>query len=324
MRFVRNYRSGSATILGPLGNGWTFSYAARIDRDGPDIVYSDGTGSKYRFDRRQSSRSWTTPPGLYATVQQKLDTLTIRQRHGVSMQFELPDSGGRLLKIEDRNRNVISFRYGEDVVATDTLGRDVTFHFEHHLLMHVRDYTGRIWRFRFDEKRFLTECHLPAAADFPDGTTLTYAYDATSRLTAMADERGQTYLRNTYDSHNRIVRQEHGTGSYEFRYEEIGDVAAGYPIYRTMLKRKDGSKVFFVHDKTGHVTSRTLLVSTANLSDRGASRRSTGLVQLTTTSAFNRTGELQKRTYPSGRVGQWQWPAGFLSLLLHETNLIRN
>jgi hypothetical protein len=48
-QFVRKYRSALCEEAGPLGRGWTFSYAKRVEREGNDILYHDGFGRVHRF-----------------------------------------------------------------------------------------------------------------------------------------------------------------------------------------------------------------------------------------------------------------------------------
>src|SRR6185295_6323623 len=149
LQFVRSYRSGMVAYPGPLGRAWIFNYAARLANDGSDILYEDGYGNRRRFKRARSGVAWAPPPGSYAVLQQKRDHFVLSQRYGRCLHFEMPDVGGRLLRIEDRNANALSFVYGQRMVAIDTFGREVTFSFRQHLLTKVRDYSGRTWCFRY-------------------------------------------------------------------------------------------------------------------------------------------------------------------------------
>ena len=84
-------------------------------------------------------------------------------------------------------------------------------------------------------------------------------------LISITDPKGQTFLHNYYDGRGRILRQRHGYGDFEFRYNDKEDKVSGISVEIT---RKNGSALTLKHDTFGHVIERTLLVSSKSLSSQ--------------------------------------------------------
>ena len=51
-KFIRAYRSSLGGHIGLLGRGWSSSIAKKIEREGNDIIYHDGSGQVYKFVSR--------------------------------------------------------------------------------------------------------------------------------------------------------------------------------------------------------------------------------------------------------------------------------
>ena len=125
-QFVRKYRSANSQALGPMGRGWTFTYAKTLEKEGEDVLYHDGFGRVHRFKSIASKNSYLSPAGLYMRLEAAGDTFSLRQRHGGVMIFERPETGGRLLAIEDRNGNSLKFKYNKNAIQIlDPLGRRI-------------------------------------------------------------------------------------------------------------------------------------------------------------------------------------------------------
>src|SRR5882724_3103556 len=80
--FVRAYRSVKSDVIGPLGRGWTFCYAKRLELSGDDVLYHDGFGRVHRFQPNGSSAGFASPDGLYARLEEARDSLVLRHRGG--------------------------------------------------------------------------------------------------------------------------------------------------------------------------------------------------------------------------------------------------
>lgn len=304
-KFIRSYRSSLAGHIGDLGRGWVNSVAKKIERKGDDIIYHDGAGEVYKFAGEKNG-NYTSPTGFYGILSQEKNKFLLHQRYGLTYRFEVPEQGGRILGIEDRNHNSIQFSYPANaIVITDSLKRKIDISITNGLLQEVKDHAGRIWKYSYNENDCLIEVTQPETADFPNGTSVRYAYDTYHRLISITDAKGQKYLVNHYDTSGRVVAQEHGSGVFKMEYDPIGEVKNGFPIYQTTCIRKNGSKLVLQHNEVGNVLSRTLFVS----KDSFAPEDNTGLngndVPLITKSAYNKNSELTSRIFPAGNKTEW-------------------
>src|SRR5712691_3475972 len=212
--FVRQYRSGQSQDDGPLGKGWTFSYAKRLERAGQEILYHDGFGLVHRFTPEAGGTVYKAPPGLYAVLRVEATRALLLQRFGVSLLFQQPDAGGRLLALRDANGNGLNFKYGPDSVHVfDPLGREITITYTAGRVSQLSDHAGRVWQYSYNTDGCLVEVVRPAADESSAVTRIRYGYDAALRLASITDPKGQTFLETTYDQQGRVARQQHGAGS---------------------------------------------------------------------------------------------------------------
>ena len=297
--FIRQYRSGRSGMAGPLGRGWTFTYAKRLERSGQEVLYHDGSGLVHRFSAEPGGIVYKAPPGLYAVLRIEAAGAMLLQRSGASFLFERPEAGGRLLATRDANGNAVRFKYAPDAVHVfDPLGREFVISNSGGRVSQLRDHVGRVWQYNYNSDGCLTEVVQPSADDASAPGRVRYTYDAEFRLLSITDPKGQTFLANTYDEQGRVARQQHGEGFFEFRYE---------PAHRTAVRLKNGALLQLTHDGEGHVVERLLHVEADSLSpeDRPAGAGTT--VPLTTKSKFNVHGEVTVRTHAAGNMSQWTY-----------------
>src|SRR4051812_10875648 len=77
-RFIRKHCSSRCQGVDPLGRGWTFTYAKRIERQGHGILYHDGLGRTHRFTRALLNDDFISPPGFYAVLRDENGKLLLR------------------------------------------------------------------------------------------------------------------------------------------------------------------------------------------------------------------------------------------------------
>jgi len=230
----------------------------------------------------------------------------IHQRYGRTYTFAVPERGGRIEGIEDRNQNTIQFSYSANgIVIVDTLKRTIAVSVNNGLLQELNDPAGRTWKYTYDKDDRLIEVHQPTTADFPNGTSVKYAYDSDHRLISITDAKDQKYLVNSYDESGKVVAQEHGSGVFKMDYDAIGEVETGFPIYRTTCIRKNGSKLVLEHNGVGNVLSRTLYVRKESFAPEDTAGISGNDVPLITKSAYNKNSELTSRIFPAGNKTEW-------------------
>jgi hypothetical protein len=121
LALVRSYRSSLAGSVGEVGGGWSCNLARRVERDGDDLLYHDGTGSVHRFARERPG-AYAPPPGCYAVLHERDDEVALDHRLGGRTRFRSPDQGGQMLSMADRNGNELRFSYDTDSIRiVDTL-----------------------------------------------------------------------------------------------------------------------------------------------------------------------------------------------------------
>jgi len=218
--FSRSYRS-QASHLRPVATGdfatdWAFNYSDdRLLQDGQNIV-------KFSSELRTDVFIASDTPGVFITPMEYYEQLVfnakgdieIRRQDGMVMTYrsfgkdpkQPPPAAGRLMQMEDRNGNVMSFLYGKPpgldklVLTTviDTMGRNIAYRYypaddlnpgRRGRLQEVEDFrrdnyspTGRKVRFDYDPAGNLLSVtgpkviKTPTGNDFPAGKTYRYHY----------------------------------------------------------------------------------------------------------------------------------------------------
>jgi YD repeat-containing protein len=305
--FRRAYRSSLADAIAELGRGWNTNVARRIESVRGGLVYHDGTGSTHRFGRAKSGR-FETPPGLYAVLERDKQGLLMRHRHGFVARYDPSDRGGRLRRLEDRNRNAITFTYRRDsITILDTLGRTISVTIGDGLIREVRDHAGRVWTYRYDDEARLVEIVRPSTTGFPDGTSVRNTYDDQHRITSITNPNGQVALINRYDEDGRVIAQEQGDGAFRMTYEAIGRRGTGARRLRTACRLTNGGTVTLEHNDLGNVTVRTHGVRRESFAAEDLAADAGPTVPVVTTTRYNANGEAVEQTRPAGNRVRWAW-----------------
>jgi YD repeat-containing protein len=304
-QFKRTYRSALSDHVGPLGRGGTFSYAKSLEEVGNRILFHDGMGNTFNFTKTTAGR-FVSPDGFYSVLIEENNEFILQQRYGTRFAFEPPQSGGRLLYIETRNHNRMTFQYGSGTLqVTDPLLRTIKLNYEDGRLIGLQDHADRTWQYRYDNDDCLIEVIRPPIDEFPNGTRVQYNYDNSVRLESITDPKGQTFLIYEYDDSGRVSTQRHGGGGYRFDYQQIGQNGRNFPTLQTDVVRKNGRRLVLTHDESGHVIELTLHLSRDSLSEEDRGGNTDEFSPLTTRSTFNRHGKVIKRTFPTGNTVEW-------------------
>jgi RHS repeat-associated protein len=311
----RTYRSGYA-YPGVLGFGWDIASNRRLRRlnDG-DIIVTTGTcrTAEYTFN----GSGWDAPPGYARTLIQNANgSYTETARNGMEHIF---DANGNLMEKRDRHGNRLAFAHSEDRLPI--LGRSELFvdstprivALEHKLLRildptdreivftynaqgqieTITDWLGRVWTYGYDVSGNLTSVTSPPTAQYPTGTTTTYAYtDARfpHKLKRVVPPTGQATgtasIENVYDDEGRVIRQDDGAGgTHLFSYEPD----------QTVVTDPNGTTLIYTSEDR-QVASQTVVtrgVRPAEVEPAGT--------EYTTTYAY--TDDLRTRTvYPEGNA----------------------
>ena len=169
--WTRSYTSGDATA-GPLGPGWTHTYAASLQTQPNGDVLARGEEGQEILFTKQADGSFVGAPGARATLSSATGGYDLLRRDQVRYAF---GTSGRLLAIEDRNGEGVTLGYdgqGRLATVTDSSGRRATVAYEA---------SGRVGSVSTD-----------------DGRSVVYGY-AAGRLTSATDVGGKEW-RYTYDA----------------------------------------------------------------------------------------------------------------------------
>lgn len=305
--FSRSYRSSLAGTIADLGRGWSTNVARRIESAGNELLYHDGNGSTHRFESAPGG-GFVSPLGLYAVLEPDKRGLVLRHRHGFVARYDPPDRGGHLRRLEDRNRNAITFTHRPDgVTILDTLSRIISVTIGDGLMRELRDHTGRVWTYRYDDEARLVEIVRPSTTDFLDGTSVLYTYDDQHRITSITNPNGQVALINRYDEDGRVIAQEQGDGAFRMTYEAIGRRGTGARRLRTACRLTNGGTVTLEHNDLGNVTVRTHWVRRESFAAEDLVADAGAEVPVITTTRYNSNGEQVEQTRPAGNRVTWSW-----------------
>jgi YD repeat-containing protein len=212
--FSRSYNSND-TRIGPLGPGWTHSYAVRLNDSGEGTGTLILTGPQGRSDRyeRRADGSYSPPQGIQTTLVQNADgTYTATHPDQAVWGF---NSVGKLTSVKDRYGNQSTLNYngsGQLTTVGDPPGRGS-------LTLNYSPTTGRLtsvrdWMSPAREVLYGYDANgrLSTVTD-REGKVTTFGYDGTSqRLTTITDARGNFAVTNTYDGLGRVATQKDARG----------------------------------------------------------------------------------------------------------------
>lgn len=320
--FSRSY-SQSTFYPGPLGANWDHSANLwlRQTENGRTIFVSTGTLRVDAYVRHEVHEYWVPPNGAAGILLEEGPSFTLRQPDGGRIVYQphptLQPTIHVVARTEDRFGNRLDFEYAEGLlsrVAVNHPGRTVDFHYDTQgRITAVRDFTGRAWRYDYDDLNDLVAVTLPVTPEYPRGLTTCYEYstalssDRTLRhnLVAIYDADGRLYLENTYGespgllNYGRVVRQRQGGGEMHFEYE---DVLEGFdlpyadherPARQTLVTERDGRQLRLLFNRFG------------NLLLREEYARLQGVPRVVTTHfRYNRDGNLIGTLTPLGVLSQ--------------------
>lgn len=168
--WTRSYHSQDLTA-GPLGTGWTHSYAAALTiKANGDVTLRGEDGQQVEYVK-QADGSYLGASGALSRLTKTGSTYELLRQDQVKYAF---DASGRLTSMRDRNNQGLTLAYdgsGRLQTITDSVGRAITV---------THDANGNL-----------------SQVALPDGRNVTYGYTS-GRLTSVTDARGRVW---TYAYH---------------------------------------------------------------------------------------------------------------------------
>lgn len=153
------------------------------------------------------------------------------------------DEEGQCLEIIDANGNKTSYKYENNRLAELCLasGQRLKFTYTGQLLSKIEDKIGRQLHYKYEED-YLTE------VTYPNGQTIKYTYDKEGHITSIQDQRGITYVQNTYDRKGRMLKQQMCNGEeYLYLYDDANRV-------NTIITASNGRQVRYAYNYNNLVT----------------------------------------------------------------------
>ena len=319
--FIRTYRSLSI-YNGPLGASWDHSYNLwlRVTGDEQSIACGTGGAREEIYTRHEIHQYWVPPDGVDAVIVREGDSFVRRTSDGSRHIYARDDTVTfmhRIARIEDRFGNYLAFAYADGhlrgvevnhpartvALETDEFGR----------ITAIRDYAGRVWRYRYDSWGDLIAVTTPVTTEHPKGLTTSYEYssdesptNAQHKLTRIVDPSGATYLANVYGTEpgtlafNRVVAQRQGGGETLFDYSDvIQEFDVEYsdlerPGHETVVTNRNGHPVRHVFNRFGNLLLREEYVVVHGLP-----------TSLRLHCRYNRDGNLAAMLTPEGVMTQY-------------------
>jgi len=181
---------------GVFGNGWhsnletkikeNENYSVTVTRSGGHDDTFTYSGGQYNPPVGVSDKLVKNPDGTF--------TLEFTKSHR-KYHYNTYSNGGKLLAIEDRNGNTISFQYDVNNNLTS-----------------ITDAAGRVTDITTDGAVRITSVTDPLARE------ATFAYDATGNLTQVVDMAGNIFT-YAYDGYNNITSLTEPMGVYTIQYD---------------------------------------------------------------------------------------------------------
>lgn len=304
----RTYRQGDVTYR-VFGVNVNTPYQMFLVGDAMNYTYTDlvlADGAKIRFTRISPGTGYTdavlehtaTPTAFYKarlSWNPAIGTLggwDLKFKDGTIYRFRQSAPGPVLENIEDRHGNKLTTaRFGSHGIRIGRLtspnGRWVDFTYDAAgvgLITQARDNSGRTVSYTYD-----AFSRLASVTDAKGGVT-TYTYDSSNRMLTITDPRGITYLSTTYDPAGgragRVTSQTQADGTtYQFAYTVDG---AG-KVTQTDVTDPRGTVRRVTFDTAGYPLTDTRALGQPEQQTLTYQRDAASSLILSVTDALNRT-----------------------------------
>lgn len=211
----RNY-SNQIYSHGSFGRKWTSWFDAYCRKMKSGAVYfwlGNGQGVWFLLD---GNGGYEENSGSEWRLEKNGSRFSLINVEGAVQQF---DSNGRIQKISDRFGNwarVSRNEQGHVTSLRNSEGRELTI--TGSPIREIKDKTGRIWKYRYDNRGHLVQVTMPATKKLPKGRSTFFEYENHSdprmwgSLKLIRNTRREVVLGNIYgtkpETFNRVVEQE--------------------------------------------------------------------------------------------------------------------
>jgi RHS repeat-associated protein len=187
----------------------------------------------------KSGSNYVTPTGVFLDLTKNggAGTFTLEDPHGNTTTFRTSD--GQMTAQTDRFGNGVTYSYngsGQLSSITDAAGHTATFaYYGTGRVNTITDGDSRVVTFNYNVNDQLANWITPTSTQWPAGLIAEFRYSSGSmtstlndNLTRAIDFKGQTWLKNEFDSSDRIVKQYVGNDYLTFSYNTGTGVTTVY------------------------------------------------------------------------------------------------
>jgi RHS repeat-associated protein len=216
----RSTPHGSIPQARMFGDSWTSSYEdclLFIDSQTVDYFRGDGNKARFRFD---VSIAGTNVYVITAPIDRRLSLYFDIANNTWSLEFNGSfknfDSLGRLISVQDRNRNFTTLTYSQNRLTqiTDAASRQITFTYgdlqNPNQVTAVGDVVGTIAMYNYDTSGRLVQ------VTYADGAFNRFNYDANSFILSVTDTDSKVLESHTYDQYGRGLTSARAGGVESF------------------------------------------------------------------------------------------------------------
>ena len=266
---------------GVLGKDWNHNYEVHLEfTDGEAVLLrEDGKEERFFWEKDRYLSLFASEGTLekaedgytYRTREQKVYRF---DREGMCLETETLLGGRvtftyeteapfRLVKAEKDTGEFFAFSYGADGMlerVEDHTGRCLSYQYQGGLLKEVRLPDGNTFRYGYTPQgkleqvenqrgivtveNFFDEEHRTTLQKFPDGTQMSYVYDAEKKTVELTERNGSrvTYV---HDDKYRDVKHIHSNGEERFAYNQNNQ--------KTLYVDRLGNKTQYAYDPAGNL-----------------------------------------------------------------------
>ena len=211
-----------------------------------DLILPTGRGTRFGRGTDGLYRNEDNPEWAGATIfRNSAGRWELLEKSGGRLRF---DENGHLVEQLERGGSVVFLNhdsYGKLVLISDGKGREIRLQWMGDKITEASDMMGRKVQYRYTSEGRLLE-----RVD-PIGGITRYTYDTAGRMETITDARGIEYLRNEYDTKNRVIRQSGPDGEIvRMRYVEL-NATRNAPVVEAVAEYPGGKDVQLRFDSVG-------------------------------------------------------------------------
>lgn len=222
-----------------------FASEGTLEKAEDGYTYRTREQKVYRFDREGMCLETETLLGGRVTFTYEMEApfrlVKAEKDTGEFFAFSY-DAEGKLERVEDHTGRSLSYKYQGGLLKEVTLPDGNTFRYGYTpqgKLEHVENPRGIV-----TVENFFDEEHRTTLQKFPDGTQMSYVYDAEKKTVELTERNGSRVI-YVHDDKYRDVKHIHSNGEERFTYNQNNQ--------KTLYVDRLGNKTQYAYDPAGNL-----------------------------------------------------------------------